>query len=519
MSRHAGFWLLLLVPGGCTPFRDAPTYRPEALQRARLSPQTQDASPAHDDSKPLPEKQPLMLDDCVRAAMENNRSMTIADRRVLIARDRVSEAIARTLPQLAFDGRFTSRNNDSGIQRPQASLGKQLRGAFAHATANRLLDQAGFDSVARNASTSGGAGGFSGTFGERDVWTAKASLLVPIYDFGRSEYTRQVEEGRVDVARHDAVRERQNLIFAVSQAYYRVLEAQKIKTVVEESIRVVQRQLEIARDFLSQGLVAANDALAAEVQLAQRQQELIQAENNTQLAIATLNRLMGVDVTQATQVVDALEVEPWQGRFTDALMLAIRERPDLASLRRQIEIARDEYRATRADGTAPRIYGFADYNWSSDDFLLNSEWLSGGIAVQIPIFDGGVTIARLKRQQKEIAESVDRHDERVDDIVLDIKQAYLNVRESAERIPVARKSVSLARENLRIVRDQYDQGLLTSADVLTEEDRLARTRTNYFQALYDYHESYARLTNNIGAEPPLGQPVANPADSPGGNVR
>lgn len=510
MSRRAGFWLLALALGGCTPFRDAPTYRPQALQRARPSPQPQDASPPRDDTNPDAERQPMTLDDCVRTALGKNRTVTIADRRVLIARDRVSEAVARTLPQLAVEGRFTSRNNDSGIQRSPASLGNQLRGAFAHATANRLLEATGFDPAQSGATGSASGGGFSGTFGERDVWTAKASLLVPIYDFGRSEYTRQAEEGRVDVAHHDAVRERQNLIFAVSQAYYRVLEAQKIKTVVEESIRVVQRQLEIARDFLSQGLVAANDVLAAEVQLAQRQQELIQAENNTQLAIATLNRLMGVDVTQSTEVVDALEVEPWQGRFTDALMLAIQERPDLASLRRQIEIARDEYRATRADGTAPRIYGFADYNWSSDEFLLNNEWLSGGIAVQIPIFDGGVTIARLKRQHKEIAEQVDRHDEKVDDIVLDIKQAYLNVRESAERIPVARKSVDLARENLRIVRDQYGQGLLTSADVLTEEDRLARTRTNYFQALYDYHESYARLANNIGAEPPPSNETVEP---------
>lgn len=509
MSRRAGYWLLAIL-GGCTPFRDAPNYQPAALERARLSPQAQGTSPMHADSKTASEMQPMTLDDCVRTALQNNRTVVIADRRILIARDRVSEAVARTLPQLSFEGRFTSRNNDPGFQGVDASLTNQLGGALARATANRFLERHGFAPLAGGGTASASRGGVSGILAERDVWTAKASLLVPIYDFGRSKYIQEAEEGRVDVARHDAARERQDLILSVSQAYYRDLEAQKIKTVVEESIGVVQRQLEIARDFLSQGLVAANDVLAAEVQLAQRQQELIQAENNVQLAIATLNRLIGVDVTQSTEVLDVLEVEPWQGRFTDALMLAIRERPDLASLRRQIEIARDEYRATRADGTAPRVYGFADYNWSSDDFLLNNEWLSGGIAVQIPIFDGGVTIALLKRQRKEIAESVDRHDERVDDIVLDIKKAYLNVRESAERIPVARKSVNLARENLRIVRDQYDQGLLTSADVLTEEDRLARTRTNYFQALYDYHESYARLANNIGAEPPPSNETVEP---------
>lgn len=486
---------------GCTPLRDAPTYRPHALDRVdaavRRAPVVA-TKPATASDQPAA----LGLDECVELALRNNRRISIADRRVLIARDRVSEAIAMTLPQLSAEGRFTSRNNDSGIQRPQASLRNRLRDSLAQAAATSLVEQAGLTPTGQFLEQTGAGSSFSGTFSQRDAWTGTVSLIVPIYDFGRSEFTRQALEGRVETARYDARRERQDVSFIVSQAYYRILESEKIRSVVEDSIRVVERQLEIARDFQSQGLVAANDVLAVEVQLAERRQQLSQAENNIQLAVATLNRQIGADVTQQTSVVDVLEVEPLHGRFTDALMLAIETRPDLASLRRQIEVARDEYRATRAEGTAPRIFGFADYNWSSDEFLLNNEWLSGGVAMQIPIFDGGVTIARLQRQRKEIAESVDRFDEQVDNIVLDIKQSFLNVNEAAGRIPVARKAVELASENLRIVRDQYGEGLLTSADVLTEEDRLAQARSNYFQSLYDYHGSYARLVHAVGAEPP-----------------
>ncbi len=490
---------------GCTPLLDAPTYRPRALDRVNGAVRH---TPAVTTQPMTGQVQPpaLSLDECIEMALQNNRRISIADRRVLIARDRVSEAIAMTLPRLSAEGRFTSRNNDSGIQRPEASLQNRLRQSLTQAAATSLVEQAGLTPTGQFLQPSGAGTSFSGTFSERDVWTGTVSLLVPIYDFGLSKYTREAHEGRVDTARYDARRERQDVAFAVSQAYYRVLEAEKIKGVVEESIGLVERQLGNARDFLSQGLVAANDVLAVEVQLAERRQELSQAENNIQLAIATLNRQVGADVTQPTTIVDILEVEPWRGQFTDALMLAIDTRPDLASLRRQIEIARDEYRATRADGTAPRVFGFADYNWSSDEFLLNNEWLSGGVAIQVPIFDGGVTIARLQRQRKEIAETVDRYDERVDDIVLDIKQSYLNVNEAAGRIPVARKAVELAQENLRIVRDQYGEGLLTSADILIEEDRLARSRSNYFRSLYDYHESYARLINAVGAEPPRETP-------------
>ena len=151
-------------------------------------------------------------------------------------------------------------------------------------------------------------------------------------------------------------------------------------------------------------------------------------------------------------------------------------------------------------GLRPRIYAFADYNASSDDFLLNQQWLSGGVALQFPLYDGGAVHARLRRQSKEMAEIADLRDDRVDDIVLDVKRAFLRAREARLRLPVARKSIELATENLRMTKDQYAQGLVTTTDVLTEEERLARVKSNYFQARYANHEAYAQLQHATGAD-------------------
>lgn len=402
----------------------------------------------------------LSLEECISTALTNNRKIRISERRILIARDRVTEASASVLPKLTAEGRYETRNNDRGSS----------------------------------------FGGTTFVTGERTAETAKISLIVPVYDFEGASNQRYATRLGVDVARFNSERDRQDLTLAVTQAYFRVLEAEKIKGVVEESIKVVEGQLKIARDFLVQGLVAKNDLLVTEVELAERRQELIRAENNIQLAVSALNRLMGLDVTRGTRIADIMEVTPWKGDFISVLTVAMKRRPDLSALQRQVEIARAEYRSVRA-GFEPRIYAFGDYNYSSDDFLLNREWLSGGVAIEFPLFDGGVTYARLKQSKKEIAEAVDLRDDHIDDIILQVKQSYLNLRESAERIPVARKSIELAEENLRIFRDQYAGGLVTSADVLAEEDRLSRARSNYFQSLYGYHEAFARLANAIGATP------------------
>lgn len=448
--------LILGLAAGCAvPGTEAPLYRPKALDLAEADKDV----PGEKD--PTSDARVMTLEECIRAALAGNRSIRVADRRILIAEDRVGEAWSTVLPKLTVEGSYQSRSNDRG-----SSFGES-------------------------------------TFvtGERDSLTGRATLLVPIYDFGATFNQLEAENLRVDVSKLSAERVRQELTFSVSQAYFRVLEARKIESVVRDSIAVLERQLKISRDFRVQGLVAKTDVLAVEVQLAERRQELIRAQSNVELAVAVLNRLMGLDVSRRTEIADVLEAVPWTGSFESVLRLAVSSRADLRALERQIEIAQAQFRSTRV-APMPRLFAFGEYNYDSDDFLLNNDWIAGAVGIQWPLFDGLGTLHRINRNGREIEEAVDLRNERVDDIVLELKQAYLSVRDSAARIPVARKSIEFAEENLRVIRDQYAQGIVSSADVLTEEDRQSRARSAYFRALYDYHASFARLTYAIGGTPP-----------------
>lgn len=400
----------------------------------------------------------LTLEQCLQIARENSRRLSIATRRVLIADDRVDEVIAGILPRLEAEGRFTARNNDAGVQRP-------------------------------------GQPGIS--FQEREVATGTLSAIVPLYSFGRAENAYDAAKLGVRVAELDARRLEQDLELAVRDAYFRLLEAEKIATVVEDSIQALEQQLVIARDFFAQQLVSKSDVLSVEVQLAERQQERILAGNNVELARVALNRVLGMDVDRRTEVQDVLETSTWRGELRDILRLAIEHRPDLEAARQRIAVAQAQYRATRAE-FFPVIFAFGSYNYTSDEFQLNDDWVSGGAAIRVPIFDGGVTWTRLQQRRREIDEAVDLRDEQIDDVLLDVRQAFLDQRAAAERIPVARKATELAEENLRIVRDQYAQGLLTSVDVLLEEERLSRARSSYYRALYAYHLAQARLGNALG---------------------
>ncbi|MFA5863994.1 MAG: TolC family protein [Phycisphaerae bacterium] len=417
--------------------------------------------------------QAITLQECIDKALAHNGGIRITDRRILIAQDRIREAWAIDLPKLTAQGRF--------------DIQEKARAPGPTATAQKIAAITG--TTPRIPMI------------DRDVSSVSTSLLVPIYNFGLGYHQREAARIGVGVSDLMSERARQDLILNVKQAYFRVLEARKIRDVVMDSIQTVTRQLEIARDFLSQGLVAKNDVLVVQVQLAQRKQQLIEAENNIQLAMSTLDRLMDESVTREWKLDDILEVPRWRGNFETVFLLAVRNRPDLEALRKQIKITEEQYRSTRA-GLAPQINGYLNYNYSAVKNVEDKDAAVGGFFVDLPIFDGGLTYAQLARLSKQINEAIDVQSETEKDIILNVKQAYLVLNAAAEQIPVAKISIEQATENLRITRDQYAQGLLTSQDVLLQENALSQTRSNYYQALYAYHQSFAVLVNAIGGQPP-----------------
>jgi outer membrane protein TolC len=458
--RRLPLLLAALAVGCAAPRPEAPSYRPAALQEA-----PPDGAPADAARNP---SAPLTLDDCVRITLENNRQVRIADRRILIAHDRVNESIAGLLPKLSAEGRYEHRSNRYGFNFGDMAI----------------------------------------TIDQRDTVSARVGVLVPVYDFEQTNNRIEGDRRREDAAGDMAEKTRQDLVLDVARSYYRVLEARKVRAVVEESLKAIGSQLAIAQDFLRVGMTARNDLLVVAVQYALRHLDRIQAESNVQLAEATLARVMGVDVSRPPAIADVADADPRALPLDAAMRLAVERRPDLRALRRQIEAARADYRAT-ADAWLPRIDAFGGYNYSADKMLVNADWWSGGFTVQFPFLDGGATAARTAQAGRRIDETIDAHDDRVDDVLLDVKRAWLADRTAAEKIPVGRLGILLGEENLRMTRDQYREGLVTSAEVLQEEDRLSQARVELARALYSCRIARATLENAVGgALPP---PVAGEA--------
>jgi outer membrane protein TolC len=431
------------------------------------------------------EPSPLTLQQAVKVGLEKNPLRKAAMAETKVASADVREARSFLMPRLTFSETAT-RGND-----PVYVFGSKLRqqrfttGDFA---LNKLDTPLPF-------------GNFTTRFG--GSWNLFDSFA-SWHGVNRAKQMNQA-------AGHQLERTDQEIVFRVVDAYYGVLLATKQLDVAEQSAKTAQAIMDRSRARFESGLVVESDFLSAKVRMAARQQELIRARNNVDLARAQLNTAMGVAMDNRFQPSEALAERTLPApALPEVEKQALASRPDLkrvaaeeAAQRQSVSIAKSSF--------GPRVNAFAGWETDNPTFLAGgggNNWL-GGIEVQFDIFQGGARRAELSRQRALEERVVAMKQAASDGVRLEVRRAYYDVDASRQQVEVARAVIAQAQESLRINQDRYDSGLSTITDLLGAEEAARRSQTDYWEAVYRFHTSYANLELASGTLNPQ-SPVVMP---------
>ena len=439
------------------------------------------------------------LATCQAMALQRSQRLSIVELQIGVAREKIHEIQGINTPKVSADATYMVRDKHPGVkkkvrpqvasprsvQQPQKPSQNPQQGSQSQQQIKDVSQQQESPKTIKTIAAN------------KKATTTKLSLLVPIYDFGYVDNLVGAQKCVIEATESERDRVEQDLLLEVAEYYYRALESSKLETVVLQSIKLLKQQRDNAKDLFSVGLVTKNDVLGVEVQLASREQELIQARHNIEYSLAGLSRLTELVIKHVDQLEDIPEEPVWGLSLQDALTKVTDQHPDIRRIHASILAAEWEYNAIRAENF-PEINGFVNFNSSSDTYLLHRNWLTTGVGIEIPIFDGGIVDSKLKQQKKEQQE-LDLHlDAAHRDINLQVTDAYLSVDAAYNKIPVAKTSIHHAEENLNIDRDLYQEGLMASDDLLNDEERLAEARSNYFQAVYNFKIAKCRLAYAIG---------------------
>jgi outer membrane protein len=276
-----------------------------------------------------------------------------------------------------------------------------------------------------------------------------------------------------------------------------VLRSEKLNTIAEQEVFQLRDHLKIAKDLHEFGVVTYNDVLQAEVALADAQQRLISVKNaiiNTQ---GSLNKLLGLPIQNLNKLKDE-NITPVPGlNLEDATQTALDTRSDLKAADGRMKQGEKSITEARA-GHFPRFYAAGGQYYQQNRYALHDTQWFAILGLNWKIFSGFDTKAQVTQARERLDQLAIQKKDLGEQIKLEVQNAYLGLKETADRIAVTKGAVQQGEENLRLNEERYKEQVGTATDVIDAQTLLTRVRVNYNNAVYDHQVQKAQMLRAIG---------------------
>ena len=335
--------------------------------------------------------------------------------------------------------------------------------------------------------------------------TGVASFLLPIDVSKKLGYITDIAKYQFQLDYLALLSVSQKLIFDVKTAYYDLLRAQGQEQVAQSTVDVANARLKDATARYSVGSAPKFDVTRAQVDVANFNQQLIRGKSRVGIARAALNRVLGIDVNAPTEIVRSeITIENIKVDVDKSTQGAYAKRPEVMSARTVIDLSKKNVRLQRT-AILPTLTATADYTYN---FRLagfsptNQSWIAI-LDLKMPIWDGGVTRAKVDQANADVAKSLQSLDSVKLGVGFDVKTAALVLQEGIERVATTSENVALAEETLRLATVRYNGGISTMVEVTDAESALTQAKVDWVNSRYDYVLGLAGLDRATGNQPEL----------------
>ncbi|OGR52927.1 MAG: hypothetical protein A2049_00785 [Elusimicrobia bacterium GWA2_62_23] len=404
--------------------------------------------------------QPLTLDGAVSAALKSNATVVTAEETRRIYKERVREYWGSVFPQASVSASYTNY-----LDKPNAAiLGPTDSGIYTGAL---------------NVSQVLWAGG-------------KVATGIKMANIYSSASAEQLATAQKAVAR------------SVKQVYYSVLLAKAMAGVQKESLSLARQHLATIEAQYKQGIASDLAMLRQKVEVSNTEPALTQAQNLYEIGLVELKNLIGLDPETDIDLTDGFNCgRRVPGEAAPLYAAALAARPDYRNMKYQRDLYHEMVSIERA-GHFPYLSAFASrqyYGSKESGFPQSPDrtWsTTAGVRLSLPLFAGGSVSSRTRQAklQEGIADNNLRELERR--IKIEVKKAWLSMKEASERLESQGTAVETARKALAATEVRFRNGLAGQLDLNDATLALNRAQTLYNQAQHDACSADAQLKWALG---------------------
>jgi len=353
-----------------------------------------------------------------------------------------------------------------------------------------------------------------------------STRLPLLQNFGYRVANRTVLKAKLDKAIADSsyMQNVRDVLFSVENDYWNFVYAIRNLDVKKRALQLAKQFQEETAKKIKVGVLAPIEQIAADAQVASREQEIIAAVQSVGDSEDALKLALGItrdDKEWSESIVPTDEPVISAGDYEESQLLkkAHSQRPELARMEKQVKKDKlDTHWAhnqmlPKLDFNASVTYrGSAGYYKNpytgavvNDKFSKAWEQITGrdyksysvGVNFAIPIGNraarAGYQVYRLNQNADEIALQKQELT-----IANEVRSALRNLRATQKRVSAAELTLKLQQEKLDAEKKKFENGLSTSFNVLSYQNDLATAESGLLRARIDASLASAALDKAVG---------------------
>ncbi len=435
----------------------------------------------------------LTLKRAVQLALspEGNTYIQLSDENVRQAKSRSAEVRSALLPDIETQASQTVAMKSLAalgldLATSQTLLGAEngLTGALAPVEKTLLNDI--IDKIPR----------VVGPFNSVDVRARLTGSLFDLSNIRRYQSSRAA----VRASKEDRSNTDNSVSATVAKAYLNALRTNADVEAYEANVGLAEAVLKQSENQKSAGTGTGIEVTRAKVQLANEKQRLLVGQNDRSKAYLQLLRVMGLNLATELELTDKLSYEPVEALGVEqAEAQARKNRPDVKAQAEREAAARLNANAVKSE-RLPSMVAFADYGTTgtNGDIVSLLPTRDYGVALRVPIFDGGCRDARRAETASQFRQERVRTNDLHEQLDLEVRMALDSLHSADEQMKVAEAGLSLAQSEFTQARRRYEAGVASSLEVTDAQTRLERACDNRIAALFNHNIARVDLGTATG---------------------
>ena len=312
--------------------------------------------------------------------------------------------------------------------------------------------------------------------------------------------TLAMNREQIKAAQYDLAADKLTVKNNIITAYYNHYKLIESKKVVDENIKVLQQRLKDIQNQVSVGMALKNDVLQVKLSISNLEQSAAEVQSGIDVSNYNLDVMLGLPDSIKIEIAESgLLSDKGEFDINGGLKNALLRRPEIKAADTRLNISHKTLKIARGY-YAPVISGGFNYYYNNPNQRVFVEshaefdhsW-DIGVKLSWNITNLFTTQFQTSEAKLNIQQAEAQHDQVSDNIKMEVNSNYAAYKLALDKIDLNKESIEQARENQRLTKDQYSNGIKNITDMLNADNLVTVSEINMLNARIDAEIAYAKL--------------------------